>query len=394
MYPATIKNVINSNLCLGCGLCHMINDNVKIIEHEGSLHSNYTEVVSGSRKGNINVCPGAGYNIDELGRIIHNAPHYEYELGYYTSLLLAHSTDAEILARASSGGAITAIALYMLESGKADGVICTKYVYPDGKPRSSTYVARTKVELIEAQGSKYCPTSTLSILPELIEGERYVLIGTPCQIAGWRKYAKCFKASFEIVLTISNFCGGYRDYREIDYFVNEVAGFNAVSHFQHRGDGVPGRMRIVDEKGNEWSYPYPDYAKLSYIQKNKRCTYCIDATGELADISCGDAWLSRVKALNQVWSSVISRNQIGEAIISEMRSAKLIETGEISKQEVILSQKLNITSKKYRQFKRLRLMHMLFKRVPNWHGCVIDVGGSYINECRILISKFYHKIKF
>lgn len=53
----------------------------------------------------------------------------------------------------------------------------------------------------------------------------------------------------------------------MDYFVKEVAGFNTVTHFQHRGDGVPGQMRIVNEEGKEWSYPYPEYAKLSPIQK-------------------------------------------------------------------------------------------------------------------------------
>ena len=389
MHPNTIKEVIMSDLCLGCGLCHVINEDTDITEKDGNLKSSFKNTAS--KEDHIKVCPGAGYDIEEMGKSIHQAPHFIYELGYYSSLQLVHSTDDEILKRASSGGAMTAIALYMLESGKADGIICTKYTYPNGKPRQTTYVARTKAELLEAQGSKYCPTSTLSILTELKEGERYVLIGTPCQIAGWRKYAKYYSITFEIVLTIANFCGGYRDYREMDYFVKEVAGFNTVTHFQHRGDGVPGQMRIVNEEGKEWSYPYPEYAKLSPIQKNNRCVYCIDATGELADFSCGDAWLDRVKTTNQVWSTIIARNEKAEAILAQIKTGGYIEVGEISQDEVILSQKLNITSKKYRQYKRMKVSSWMLRTIPNWHHKVYDVSGNYFSEIKILVSKFLDK---
>ena len=127
MHPNTIKEVIKSDLCLGCGLCHVINEDTDITEKDGNLKSSFKNTAS--KEDHIKVCPCAGYDIEEMGKSIHQAPHFIYELGYYSSLQLVHSTDDEILKRASSGGAMTAIALYMLESGKADGIICTKYTY-------------------------------------------------------------------------------------------------------------------------------------------------------------------------------------------------------------------------------------------------------------------------
>ena len=381
----TIKKVISKGYCLGCGLCHVVDQNCSILEKNGNLISSYNK----KGKGHIVVCPAAGYDIVNLGKSIHSAKKYNYELGWFNKLILVQSVDKSILRKASSGGAMTTIALYMLEKGYADGVICTKYSYTNpNSPRPITFIARTKEELLQAQGSKYCPTSPLSILGRLNKDEKYVLIGTPCQIAGWQSYKKEFAPSVNIVLTIANFCGGYRDYRELDYFVHKIAGYNSVRYFQHRGDGVPGYMKIIDENDNEWKYPYPEYAHFSPIEKNKRCVYCVDATGELADISCGDAWIDRIKKTGESWSTLILRNAKAEKLLKEIVENNSFRTGDISEEEVIQSQKLNITSKKYRQVKRIRLRTLLLGYVPNWNNSIKDFGGSYFNECKILLSKF------
>ena len=180
----SINNVINNDYCLGCGLCHVIKTEALITEKNGKLVSN---IITNSKE-HISVCPAAGYDIINLGKEIHSSENYVYELGWYNSIKLVQSLDKSILEKASSGGAMTTIALYMLVSGKADGVICTKYSYDKNIPRPVSFIAHTKEELLQAQGSKYCPTSTLSILCQLDADKKYVLIGTPCQIAGWRKY--------------------------------------------------------------------------------------------------------------------------------------------------------------------------------------------------------------
>ena len=383
----SINQVISKGYCLGCGLCHVVDNNTDILEQNGNLVSGFRK---SCREDHVSICPAAGYNIVSMGKEVHSAKYYSYELGWYNDICLAQSRDKTLLRRASSGGVMTTIALFMLESGLADGVICTKYSYCGKSPRPVSYVARSKEELLQAQGSKYCPTSTLIVLDHLKQDEKYVLIGTPCQIAGWRKYCKVYNPSINIVLTIANFCGGYRDYREIDHFVNTIAGFEDVVYFQHRGDGVPGQMRIVNKNGKEWKYPYPDYAHLSPFQKNKRCVFCIDATGELADFSCGDSWIDRIRQTGESWSTVILRNNKAVRVFQEIANKGLINTEKITVKEVVESQLLNITSKKYRQYKRIRIQTILLKYVPNWYGCVKDISGSYINELRIMLSKYYH----
>lgn len=151
-------------------------------------------------------------------------------------------------------------------------------------------------------------------------------------------------------------------------------------------------MRIEGNGGELFQYPYPQYASLSHFVKNERCTLCMDATGELADFSCGDAWLED-RDKTSPWSIVIGRSKFAEEYLQKLSDKNLINcSNNITEDQVILSQKLNITSKKYRQFKRVRVRHLLLMFSPNWYDNYDKEKGSYFNEIKIVISKAKSKI--
>lgn len=393
MLLKNINQVIKNNLCLGCGLCCLEDKTCQMIVKDG--HPIPSKIVKSETI--EKVCPAKGYDIYELGKKIFKAEKYKYELGWYNRLNLVHSNDSEILKNASSGGAITEIALFLLERNHIDGVICTNFIYDNNKVRTNSYIATNKEELVKAQGSKYCPSSTLKLLPDLLnDDKKYAIIGTPCQIAGLRLLQQTdSRYKDKITYTISNFCGGYRDYRELDYFIEKIAKFDSVSFFRHRGSGQPGSMKIINKEGKVYEYPYPDYAKLSPFLKNERCTLCIDATGELSDFSCGDAWIDKSLTGNKPFSIVISRNKNSEKILDEMSSVGIIEMKPISEYDTISSQKFNIDSKKYRQKKRLLISELMCMRVPNWKNRLLDSKkSSYWKEFKVLISKYLTKHKY
>ncbi len=55
-----------------------------------------------------------------------------------------------------------------------------------------------------------------------------------------------------------------------------------------RGGGHPGSMLMKDNNNNQFKVSYKDYGGYSGYTKILRCHLCVDATGELADISLGD----------------------------------------------------------------------------------------------------------
>ena len=384
MSKVNVKNVIKSELCIGCGLCCVVDDSVKMEENQGLLQPTTIP------KSIANYCPSLGYDLKGLGCRLFLDSQYLFELGWFKQLLALRSSNTLTLSNASSGGIMTEIAKYALDTHMVDGVICTKYECGTDKVRPLTFIAESYDELLMAQGSKYCPTSTLMMLKEVQRNpqKKYLLIGTPCQIAGFRLYSENNEnIKKQIPLCMSNFCGGYRDFRELDYFIHNVAGYKRAVFFRHRGGGQPGGMRIVSESGEVFSYPYPEYAKLSHFVKVERCSLCMDAVGELADISCGDAWLESLKA-DGPWSIAIVRSTLAKTIVDNMvRKGLLNLKRELLPEEVIKSQKNNLTSKKYRQYYRIILRSLLLKPSPNWYNNYPVKQGSIFSEAKIFFSK-------
>lgn len=390
----TISEVVRSDLCISCGACSAyMPDAIKLTENnKGMLVPLIENAAIVDESGVISVCPGRGYNIREIGgRKFGDDLYSSYELGLYEQLGVGYSTTEKIMEKASSGGLMTSIAYYMIEQKIVDGVIVTKSVPGDGKkngPRTKTYIAKSLEDLLDAQGSKYCPVPSLDVR-ELVESFNGLLafVGTPCQIAGlellkeqqheWVK---------KIIFTIGNFCGGFRDFRETDKII-ERAGFSPkqVEVFSYRGGGQPGRMHIqVGENIKELAYP--DYAKATGFIKNKRCRYCVDATGELADISFGDAWINKYLKSENAWSIFIARSAAANQIINGMRTHKKIICEEISENEIIASQLGNITTKKYRQGARNSLAKLLGVKIPSFD--VQDEGSrrAIIFELKVIIT--------
>lgn len=388
MKAKTIQQIIDKNLCVGCGLCSS-DPSVCMMTKDGMIKPN-----TATKTKSIELsCPSKGYDLKTIGKRLFGDVNYKYELGYYRNLWLTHTNNKGLLQNASSGGIMSQIALSMLSTGVVDGVITTVFTYTSNQVRTETIIASNEQELISGQGSKYCPTSTLSILKELDPCKKYLLIGTPCQIAGFRLYSQIEENLKAIIpFTISNFCGGYRDYRELDYFVTKVAHISDVVFFRHRGGGQPGSMKIEGKNNEVFQYPYPEYAKLSNYVKNERCTLCMDATGELADFSCGDAWLEH-KDKSSPWSIVIARSEFASCFLEELIKRGDLSKGEdISADDVIESQRSNITSKKYRQFKRIKVRDFLLRFSPNWYDNYDIKSGTYLGEFRIILAKFKSRL--
>jgi coenzyme F420 hydrogenase subunit beta len=118
----------------------------------------------------------------------------------------------------------------------------------------------------------------------------------------------------------------------------------------------------------------------------KRCLFCIDATAELADFACGDAWVDRYLQDAFAWSIVLARSAAAEDVLRQMSSRGELKCDPISPEEVIRSQRSNLQSKKRRQRKRMALCRLLGVRVPVWDTQLPD-HGSYASEIKALVGK-------
>jgi coenzyme F420 hydrogenase subunit beta len=266
---------------------------------------------------------------------------------------------------------MTAIASHLLANGHVDGVVVTSMRYGQPGPRPYVAIARSDSELRAAQGSKYAPVPALAVLPQLraLKG-RYAFVGTPCQVAAVRALQRQDALWRDrITVCIANFCGGFRDLRETDTLIRR-AGMQpgAVTFLRYRGGGQPGSMLIRDTSGGEAEIPYPHYARRTGFIKHRRCRLCVDATAELADFACGDAWLPRFQSSVQPWSLVLARSMRAREMLDDLHRCGLTTVEDVTPDEVCRSQAQNLASKKTRQEARRTLSRWLRLPVPDFDG--------------------------
>lgn len=391
----SIQGIVRCGLCISCGACvstapqgtmRMVLDERKGIFVPEILD----DAVSGTGP-EYEVCPGKGAPIVQMEKeLFGDADHYRMELGWYRGIVACHSGNPQILERASSGGVMTDIARFLIERGYVDGVTVSRFTYGRMGPRTASFVARDLDGLLAGQGSKYCPTTTNELVAACAKsGKRYLFLGTPCQVLALR-LAQTQKPELRetFPLTMANFCGGYRDFRDLDDLL-ERNGLDPreVARFRFRGGGQPGSMLAADSRGNTVCVPYPTYGRGSLLPKAKRCVFCVDGTGLLADFACGDAWVDRFASKDGFpWSIVMLRSKAAGDIFGQIVEDGRLTVESISEDEVLYSQRHNLDSKITRQRRRMALHRLFGISMPAW-DMPLPHGGSWSNEIRTMLGK-------
>jgi len=187
---------------------------------------------------------------------------------------------------------------------------------------------------------------------------------------------------------MGNFCGGYRDFRYLDGMLqfSKVRPSDVVS-FRFRGGGWPGSMRAKTQDGRVVSQPYPHYRSRAFVNKQRRCSLCIDGTALLADFACGDAWMDRFANTRHGWSIILARSAFARVILQEMIACERLASQEVSRDEILYSQRFNLDSKINRQKKRRAVYRFLGLACPEFDVPLPRGRTSYHKELKILLLK-------
>jgi coenzyme F420 hydrogenase subunit beta len=389
-----IQEVVDKNLCLGCGIC-TYDPNIESMDYSFKKGLNIPKLdPKKDYELASKLCPAKGYSIFSDAEELYSSGKYSLELGFVDKLYVGHSYSPKVLKNATSGGIMTQILIYILENKIVDKVAVTKFIYTDQGPRTKTFLTNIVDEILESQGSKYCPVDISSFLDECKNFDgKIAYVGTPCQIAGLRQIQKIDPIlKQKLTLTIANFCGGFKNHNNIRKLAERHSvDYKKISFFRFRGGGQPGSLLMKDSNNDFFEMPYPNYVGYTGYSKMLRCHLCVDATGELADIACGDAWLDKYITDNKTWSIILTRSDFATKIIEKMKSSNYIYLEFISPEDVFKSQSLNITSKKYRQFSKYKLYHILGYKLPLFDGGFNQIPTSIKTEVIIFLN---HKIKY
>lgn len=310
--------------CTGCGLCKAVFGLTFKEDMNGYM---YPSLNQQSEDFCSKVCPASGNALKKYqdGTI----------WGKYKRSLLGWSTDKEIRKGASSGGVLTSLCLYLLEQGLVDGIIQTKRSANDIR-KAETIVSRSKEDIISCMGSRYTASSPLMNLNEILEdNDKYAFIGKPCDVSALRIYMEEEKPELKenIKYLFSFFCAGQPSLQANNTLIKSLGGENIADciDLQYRGNGWPGFTTLTKKDGTKQQMDYEtSWMKILGRDVRKICRFCADGTGELADISCGDAWYlgenGRPDFKDRPGRNVIfTRSELGDNLLKAVEDDGCIE---------------------------------------------------------------------
>lgn len=316
------NNISQITNCYGCGVCAK-SCGKKIIEIRLNSDGFYEPFITEDSK-----CNECGICLDVCA-YLKNVPFFSSPQKSYA----AWSKDVNIRKKASSGGISFEIAKILLNKNFK---ICSVR-YNIETNRAEHYIANNINELIPSIGSKYIQSYTLNAFNEINRKDKYLIIGTPCQIDSVRHYIHKFKIEENFIL-IDFFCHGvptmwaWTRYKEM--IEKKIGSFSDVAWRYKDKDinwhdslcmHIKGERKSYTSKATEGDLFYQLFFKNACLNKScySKCKYKYNHSS--ADIRIGDLWGKTYETNQEGVSALVTFTLKGDETIKSTRNIELVE---------------------------------------------------------------------
>jgi coenzyme F420 hydrogenase subunit beta len=341
------------------------------------------------------VCPGPAVDFRRLSGEFLDGQNDDARLGCFRSCYTGHAKDEVVRWDAASGGIVTALLVAGLREGAFDGALVTR-MNPESPLQPMPILAKTEEEIRAATGSKYCPVAANLRLREILEADgRFAVVGLPCHIHGLRMaQARMPKLRQKVAVGIALFCGlNMRPLGTTFALQRRQVPIDQVVALRYRGEGWPGYFQAQKKDGQvyrEQLFSYFDDQFSAY--EMYRCSLCSDAFGELADLSCGDAWLPEYRANDDKGTSVvIVRDTRGEDLLASVGQAAL-DLAPVTAGTVARSQKNALLWKKDWLQAKISLARLAGRQTPTYEQDLPRASvGAYMGASGRIATRFFYR---
>ncbi|MBN1800979.1 MAG: Coenzyme F420 hydrogenase/dehydrogenase, beta subunit C-terminal domain [Candidatus Lokiarchaeota archaeon] len=311
----------NKDNCLHCGLCYL-------------------------------VCPQTYVLNDELNERF----NYRVSIGNRKKITSSQSTSEEVKRRATDGGAVTSILLYLLDHNLIKGaLVCKK----EGPFKRVPFFATTRQQIIEAAGSHFDLSKQVSglehydtFIPTITKLKKIVgtdmmniaVVGTPCQIHSIRKMQELSILPAHVVkYTLGLFCN-------FNFSFDAEARKKIEDKYGFAFEDVES-MNIKDFlalqlRNNETIVI--EFQDLNDIAR-KACFGCRDFSNVYADISFGGL------GSKDEYTTTIVRTNVGEEIynaaVKEGYLKEPIDLNTAVKKSEMLAKVISFGKRKFERYK-------------------------------------------
>ncbi len=300
-----MKNVSEIEDCFGCGVC-AASCSRRLIDLRYNGDGFFTPYIENNED-----CTACGLCVSVCS-FINEIPYLEPKHSY-----AAWSKDSDVRKRSSSGGLSFELAKMFIQ----EGFLFCGVRYNLEKQRAEHYIARKETELLQSVGSKYLQSYTVEAFQSINRSSKTLIVGTPCQMASFRRYIQKFKCEQNFLL-VDFFCHGVPSMLMWKRYLKEnakgIGDIKAVS-WRNKSRGWRNSYCICLEgtKKTVQSWKGKDSFFTLFLGNaclNKACyDNCkFKFNQSSADIRIGDYWSSQFKENQYGVSAAIAFSEIGE----------------------------------------------------------------------------------
>lgn len=353
-------DVINPGNCFHCGLCEGLTDN--LFKMDNSSDGPLPKLVRKPIPADIPqlekillACPGRGFPYQFLSKKIKAIKKNKF-LGNYNNLYIGSSTSKTIRNKSSSGGIVRTLLIELIKSNKIDYACFldeNKNLILD-----FNLLITSKIEdILNSSQSVYQTTAILNKLKTLKKNKSYAFVGLPEHIASLRVLKIYFPEEFKHIKYLISIYSGTNMYPgAVEFFLkgNGVKNLDEVKKIYWRYGEWPGLLRVETENKKILSLKkfYYNYLIPFFISKN--CLITPDFTGELSDISIGDAWSPVLEKSGHGYSIIISRSITFDKILNELKQKEIIDLEENDENSTIEMHSHMLEFKKIGSYLRIK----------------------------------------
>ena len=367
-----LARVERGALCAGCGGCAALSGGAITMQRSdaGLLRPRQSAPIDAKTDRAIAaICPGLGQTVEAGGRTD------DVVWGPYVSMQTGWARDAALRHRASSGGALSAVMVHLLQTGAVDGIVQTE-ADPDNPMGNRTVISRDTETVLQSAGSRYAPSAPLAGIMPLLDGtERFAFVGKPCDVAALRALERDdARVAERFPVMLSFFCAGVPSLQGAAGILRALEVAEAdLDRFRYRGQGWPGQATATLKDGSERSMSYfESWGRILSHHVQHRCKICADGAGAAADVVCADAWKADENGYplfeeEDGISLVVARTEKGAALIAAAEAAGTLVLDGFDVADLRGIQKGQLWRRRLLSA-RLAALRLMGKPVPRYEG--------------------------